>query len=137
MSTLPVEEISIEPDRIAKQNLFHFFACTLIKYCPTTQYQRKRYFVSFVGAMIGARIAKRSLSHSWANIDKMLICVPHQIVENLAGVLRGLPFNSAAILSGRLWEFKERPVPLGKYWRMSPLVFSLLRHCRGECGSEK
>jgi hypothetical protein len=28
-------------------------------------------------------------------------------------------------------------VLLGKYWRSSPLVFSLLPRCQGECGSQK
>ena len=31
----------------------------------------------------------------------------------------------------------DRSVPLGKYWRSSPLVFSLLGRCHGECGSQK
>ena len=31
----------------------------------------------------------------------------------------------------------EVPVPLGKYWRSSPLVFSLLPRCQGEWGSQK
>ena len=39
-------------------------------------------------------------------------------------VLRGLPFNSAATLSSSSCECKDRSVPLGKYWRRSPLVFS-------------
>ena len=28
-------------------------------------------------------------------------------------------------------------MPLGRYWRSSPLVFSLLPRCHGECGSQK
>jgi RNA-directed DNA polymerase len=30
-----------------------------------------------------------------------------------------------------------RSVPLGKYWRSSPLVFSLVPRCHGLCGSQK
>jgi hypothetical protein len=32
---------------------------------------------------------------------------------------------------------RDSTVPLGKYWRSSPLVFSLLPRCQGECGSQK
>jgi hypothetical protein len=28
-------------------------------------------------------------------------------------------------------------VPFGKYWRSSPLVFSLVPRCQGELGSQK
>lgn len=28
-------------------------------------------------------------------------------------------------------------MPFGKYWRTSPLVFSLLPRCQGECGSNE
>ena len=31
----------------------------------------------------------------------------------------------------------RKSVPLGNYRRMSPLVFSLLPRCHGECGSQK
>ena len=31
----------------------------------------------------------------------------------------------------------ERSVCFGKYWRSSPLVFSLRPRCQGECGSQK
>ncbi len=30
-----------------------------------------------------------------------------------------------------------KSVPLGKYWRSSPLVFSLEPRCQGACGSQK
>ena len=30
-----------------------------------------------------------------------------------------------------------RSVLLGKYWRSSPLVFSFVPRCQGECGSQK
>ncbi|OYT19048.1 MAG: hypothetical protein CCU26_13525 [Nitrospira sp. UW-LDO-01] len=33
------------------------------------------------------------------------------------------------------WVFVERAVPLGKYWRSKPLVFSLGPRCQGLCGS--
>jgi hypothetical protein len=29
---------------------------------------------------------------------------------------------------------RDRSVPLGKYWRNSPLVFSFVGRCQGECG---
>ena len=52
-------------------------------------------------------------------------------------VLRGLPFSSAATLSSSSWVCKDRSVPFGKYCRRSPLVFSLVPRCHGECGSQK
>ena len=58
-----------------------------------------------------------------------------------AGVLsfrhrRGRSFSSAAIAE---WSSSQmlRSVPFGKYWRRSPLMFSLLPRCQGECGSAK
>ena len=52
-------------------------------------------------------------------------------------VLRGLPFSSAATLSSSSWVCKDKSVPFGKYCRSSPLVFSLVPRCHGECGSQK
>lgn len=51
--------------------------------------------------------------------------------------LRGLSLSSAATQSRSwaLWMLKS--VPLGKYWRSSPFVFSLMPRCQGECGSQK
>ena len=45
--------------------------------------------------------------------------------------------GSAATASRCSASWTERSVPLGRYWRSSPLVFSLLPHCQGECGSQK
>ena len=36
-----------------------------------------------------------------------------------------------------LRECRERSVPLGKYWRSRPLVFSLVPRCQGLWGSQK
>ena len=52
-------------------------------------------------------------------------------------VLRGRPFSSSATSASCSGEWADRSVPLGKYWRSSPLVFSLLARCQGECGSQK
>jgi len=35
------------------------------------------------------------------------------------------------------WVTPPRSARLGKYWRSSPLVFSLLPRCHGLCGSQK
>ena len=52
-------------------------------------------------------------------------------------VLRGRALSSSATSarSSALWT--DRSVPLGKYWRSSPLVFSLLPRCQGQAGSQK
>jgi hypothetical protein len=45
---------------------------------------------------------------------------------------------SAAATAARscgLWRL--RSVPLGKYWRSRPLVFSLVPRCQGEWASQK
>jgi len=34
-------------------------------------------------------------------------------------------------------EYADRSVPLGRYWRSRPSVFSLDPRCQGECGSQK
>src|SRR5664279_5527120 len=52
-------------------------------------------------------------------------------------VFRGRAFSSAATSIRRPELWADRSVPLGKYWRSSPLVFSLLPRCHGECGSQK
>ena len=52
-------------------------------------------------------------------------------------VFRGRAFSSAATSIRRPALWTDRSVPLGKYWRSSPLVFSLLPRCHGECGSQK
>jgi putative transposase len=35
------------------------------------------------------------------------------------------------------WAMGAQVVPLGKYWRSRPLVFSLVPRCQGLCGSQK
>src|SRR6266516_884637 len=54
-----------------------------------------------------------------------------------ARVLRGRPLSSAATASRSFLLCRERLVPLGKYWRSRPLVFSLVPRCQGLCGSQK
>src|SRR5215203_3614149 len=48
---------------------------------------------------------------------------------------RALRAAATAAISSALWTL--RSVPLGKYWRSSPLVFSLVPRCHGLCGSQK
>ena len=50
---------------------------------------------------------------------------------------RGRSLSSAATCSRCVSVQTQRSVPFGKYWRSSPLVFSLLPRCQGECGSAK
>ena len=52
-------------------------------------------------------------------------------------VLRGRPFSSSATAARCAGPYPASEVPLGKYWRSSPLVFSLLPRCHGACGSQK
>ena len=52
-------------------------------------------------------------------------------------VLRGRPFSAAATATRSSAPWRARSVPRGKYWRSSPLVFSLLPRCHGLCGSQK
>jgi hypothetical protein len=52
-------------------------------------------------------------------------------------VLRGRLLSAAATASGSSRVCLLRAVPLGKYWRSSPLVFSLVPRCQGPCGSQK
>ena len=52
-------------------------------------------------------------------------------------VLRGRPFSSSATAASCPGPYPARDVPLGKYWRSSPLVFSLLPRCHGLCGSQE
>jgi hypothetical protein len=40
-------------------------------------------------------------------------------------------------LRGPRRDQRDRSVPLGKYWRSRPLVFSFVGRCQGECGSAK
>src|SRR5882757_7789858 len=52
-------------------------------------------------------------------------------------VLRGRPLSSAAT-ARRCWGlWTDRSVPLGKYWRSRPLVFSFEPRCQGLAGSQK
>ena len=48
---------------------------------------------------------------------------------------RALILAATSAKRSGLWRF--RLVPLGNYWRMSPLVFSFEPRCQGECGSQK
>jgi hypothetical protein len=48
---------------------------------------------------------------------------------------RALRAAATAAISAALWVL--RSVPFGKYWRSSPLVFSLVPRCHGLCGSQK
>jgi hypothetical protein len=50
---------------------------------------------------------------------------------------RGRSLSSAATRESCSAVQICRSVPLGKYWRRRPLVFSLLPRCQGECGSAK
>src|SRR4029453_8480016 len=52
-------------------------------------------------------------------------------------VLRGRPLSAAATAARSSALCLLRSVPLGKYWRSSPLVFSLVPRCHGLCGSQK
>ena len=52
-------------------------------------------------------------------------------------ILRGREFSSAATASRWVSSQRDRSVPLGKYWRKSPFVFSFVPRCEGLCGSVK
>src|SRR3954464_890588 len=52
-------------------------------------------------------------------------------------VLRGRPFSVAATAARASALCMLRSVPLGKYWRSSPLVFSFVPRCQGLWGSQK
>ena len=52
-------------------------------------------------------------------------------------VCRGLPLSLAAMSSRSAWVKCAFDLHLGKYWRSSPLVFSLLPRCHGLEGSQK
>src|SRR5205085_8071289 len=54
-----------------------------------------------------------------------------------SSVCRGRPLSSAAMVSRSSWVRVCRLVVLGRYWRNSPLVFSLLPRCHGLFGSQK
>ena len=54
--------------------------------------------------------------------------------EGFCGV-RVLRASATASRSSRLC--RARSVPLGKYWRSRPLVFSLVPRCQGLWGSQK
>jgi hypothetical protein len=51
--------------------------------------------------------------------------------------LRGLLLSVAATASISSALHLARSVPLGKYWRSRPFVFSLVPRCQGLCGSAK
>jgi transposase InsO family protein len=52
-------------------------------------------------------------------------------------VLRGRPLSASATAASSSGPCLLRLVPLGKYWRSRPLVFSLLPRCQGLWGSQK
>jgi proline iminopeptidase len=52
-------------------------------------------------------------------------------------VLRGLPLRLRAIRAISSAECTDRSVPLGRYWRSRPLMFSFEPRCQGACGSQK
>ena len=52
-------------------------------------------------------------------------------------VLRGRLLRAAATASSSAAVCLARSVPLGKYWRNMPLVFSFVPRCRGLWGSQK
>jgi hypothetical protein len=52
-------------------------------------------------------------------------------------VCLSLPLRECAALSRSSWVSLDMSVPLGKYWRSSPLVFSLEPRCHGLLGSQK
>src|SRR3990170_3836415 len=54
-----------------------------------------------------------------------------------AGVLGGRVLRGRGVASRSTGVCRARSVPLGKYWRSSPLVFSLVPRCHGLRGSAK
>src|SRR5665213_2305688 len=54
-----------------------------------------------------------------------------------AKVSRGRSLSWRATLFRCAWEWTDKSVPLGKYCRSKPLVFSLEPRCQGLCGSQK
>src|SRR5215213_9273011 len=52
-------------------------------------------------------------------------------------VFRGLALSAAATAASASALCVLRSVPLGKYCRSSPLVFSFVPRCHGLCGSQK
>jgi putative transposase len=66
----------------------------------------------------------------------------YKFIEASAGVfqprvLRGCVLSVSATASRSFREWREKSVPLGKYWRSRPFVFSLVPRCHGLCGSQK
>ena len=51
--------------------------------------------------------------------------------------LRGRSLSSVATQSKSIALCTEKSVPLGKYWRSSPLVFSHVARCQGACRHQK
>ena len=52
-------------------------------------------------------------------------------------VFLGRVLSRHAMSSSWSWENSERSVPLGRYWRSRPLVFSLMPRSQGACGWAK
>src|SRR3954454_5560867 len=64
----------------------------------------------------------------------------HQRGEHLVGCRKAKRLallSRVAIASSSACETTDRSVPLGRYWRSRPLVFSLEPRCHGACGSAK
>src|SRR3954470_13614709 len=64
----------------------------------------------------------------------------HQRGEHLVGCRKAKRLallSRVAIASSSACENTDRSVPLGRYWRSRPLVFSLEPRCHGACGSAK
>src|SRR4051794_23817741 len=64
----------------------------------------------------------------------------HQRGEHLIGCRKAKRLallSRVAIASSSACENIDRSVPLGRYWRSRPLVFSFVPRCHGACGSAK
>ena len=83
----------------------------------------ERGIVSRRGARVQAAGARYSLSTS-AGVRQ-------------SRVFLGRVFRAAATAARSSAPCLARSVPFGKYWRSSPLVFSLVPRCHGLCGSQK
>ncbi|MNY04347.1 hypothetical protein D3C86_1370200 [compost metagenome] len=66
-------------------------------------------------------------------ITSLIISIGHLKSKRL----RGRIFSCKAMASSSSWLCPDKSVPLGRYWRIRPLMFSLLPRCQGLCGSQK
>ena len=92
-----------------------------------------RVFVTFNGLVVSRGCGNTGIGYWFecsslfslsAGVSKLSVC-------------RGrlLSWIATSSRSSAVWVL--RSVPLGKYWRSSPLVFSLLPRCQGDPGSQK